>query len=93
MYEPLPETPGLDRFLGWVQEQILNPIITLLALAAFILFVFGVVEFIMGAGDEEKRRTGRTHMLWGIIGLAILFGAKIIVTILAKIVGAPAPSI
>lgn len=84
-----PPTPGFDRFLERVQENILMPIITLLALAAFILFVFGVMEFVMNAADEEKRRSGRQHMMWGIIGLAILFGARIIVTILGSIVGNP----
>lgn len=70
-----------------VESQIIDPIITLIAFAAFILFAWGVVQFIAGAGDEEKRRTGRQHMLWGIIGLAIVFGARVIVTILGNIVG------
>ncbi|MEA2701525.1 MAG: hypothetical protein QOE22_234 [Candidatus Parcubacteria bacterium] len=71
-----------NTFIGKVQEQILSPIITLIALAAFLIFLWGLVEFIMGAGDEEKRRTGRSHMLWGILGLVIIFGAYILTTII-----------
>lgn len=76
---------GFNTFIAKVQDQILMPIITLLALAAFLVFAWGLVEFILGAGDEEKRRTGRRHMLWGIIGLVILFGARILVTIIGAI--------
>lgn len=73
-----------------VKDQIINPIITLVALAAFILFAYGVVEFIAGAGNEEKRTSGKRHMIWGILGLTIVFGAKVIVTILGNIVGVKA---
>lgn len=78
----------LDAFLTKIQTEILNPLITLVALAAFIIFAWGLVEFIRGAADAEKRRTGQQHMLWGIIGLVIIFGAQVIVTILKNIVGA-----
>jgi TRAP-type C4-dicarboxylate transport system permease small subunit len=72
-------------FLTKVQEQILGPLVALIALAAFIVFIWGMIEFLIGASDEEKRRTGRQHMLWGIIGLAIVFGAQVIVIIIGKI--------
>ncbi len=44
-------------------------------------------EFIRGADNEEKRKTGQQHMIWGIIGLVIMFGAGVIVKIMQKIVG------
>ncbi|MES2668633.1 MAG: hypothetical protein V4644_03020 [Patescibacteria group bacterium] len=78
-----------QEFITRVQENILDPIITLLALAAFLLFLWGIVEFIAGATDEEKRRTGQEHMIWGIIGLVIIFGANAIVSLIKATVGAP----
>jgi uncharacterized membrane protein YidH (DUF202 family) len=78
-----------NTFLGKVQEQILTPIITLLSLAAFLLFLWGIVEFIAGSEDEEKRRSGQQHMIWGIIGLVIIFGANAIVSLMKATVGAP----
>ena len=77
---------AFDSFIGRVQDQILEPIVALIALAAFLVFAWGVIEFILGAGDEERRRTGRRHMMWGIVGLVIVFGASIIVRILTNIV-------
>ncbi|MDE1919747.1 MAG: hypothetical protein KGH56_03585 [Patescibacteria group bacterium] len=65
----------LNKFLGNVVVQIINPIILLLAAAAFVAFLWGVFEFIKGAGDEGKREEGRRAILWGLIGLVIIFGA------------------
>lgn len=78
-----------QTFITKVQEQILTPIITLLSLAAFLLFLWGIVEFIAGSEDEEKRRSGQQHMIWGIIGLVIIFGANAIVSLMKATVGAP----
>ena len=77
-----------QQFILKVQDAILTPIITLLALGAFVMFAWGIVVFIAGAEDEEKRKTGQQHMLWGIIGLVIIFGANAIVSILKATVGA-----
>lgn len=63
------------------------PIITLLSLGAFIIFIWGIVEFIASAEDEEKRRTGQQHMIWGLIGLVIIFGANAIVALIKATVG------
>ena len=41
-------------FLTKVEVALINPIITLLALGGFVLFVYGVVEFIAGAGNDER---------------------------------------
>lgn len=65
----------LNTFLGKVVEQIVNPLILLLAATAFVVFVWGVFEFILHAGDEAKRSEGKRAILWGLIGLVIIFGA------------------
>ena len=75
-------------FITKVQAEILTPIITLLSLAAFLVFIWGIVEFIAGADNEEKRKTGQQHMIWGIIGLVIIFGANAIVSLIKATVGA-----
>ncbi len=77
------------EFITKVQDQILTPIITLLALGAFLVFIWGIVVFIASADNEEKRSEGQRHMIWGIIGLVILFGANAIVSLIKATVGAP----
>jgi hypothetical protein len=66
--------PALNAFLDKVVVEIINPIILLLSAAAFVLFVWGVFEFIAHAGDEKAREQGRNAILWGLVGLVIIFG-------------------
>lgn len=70
----------VNQFLGKVIEQIINPLILLLAASAFVLFLWGVFEFIR-PGNVEKREEGKRAILWGIIGLTIIFGAYGIINI------------
>ena len=79
----------LNKFLGKVVVEIINPIILLLAGAAFILFLWGVFEFIKGAGDSSKREEGRRAILWGLVGLVIIFGAYGIINLALKPFGLP----
>ncbi len=71
----------LNEFLVKVVTQIVNPIILLLSAAAFVVFVWGVFEFIAHAGDETKRTEGRKAIGWGLIGLVIIFGAYGIINV------------
>ena len=78
-----------QAFLVKVQDAILTPLITLLALGAFVVFIWGVFNFIANSDDEAKRKTGQQHMLWGIIGLVIIFGANGILSLIKATVGTP----
>lgn len=71
----------LNSFLAKVIEQIVNPIILLLAASAFVVFLWGVFEFIRGAGDPKKREEGQQAILWGLVGLTIIFGAYGIINV------------
>ena len=88
------------QFLEKVQDAILTPIITLLALGAFVIFLWGLLQFMLamqggsiGTGDKKENNpgisAGKSHMIWGIIGLVIIFGANAIVSLIKATVGAP----
>lgn len=71
----------LEKFLSKVITEIINPIILLLSAGAFVIFIWGVFEFVRNAGDATKRKGGREAIFWGIIGLVIIFGAYGIINI------------
>lgn len=61
------------------------PVIFSLAGAAF---VWGVVNYFILHGDEEaKREEGRKFVLWGLIGLVVLFSVWGLVNILLSTLG------
>jgi len=72
----------LNAFLAKVVAQIINPIILLLAAGAFLAFLWGVVQFVFHAGEEEKRKEGKDAILWGLVGLVIIFGVYGILNLL-----------
>lgn len=47
-------------------------LIPLLIGVAALMFLWGVYEFITSAGDEEKRKTGKNHIIYGLIGLVVM---------------------
>lgn len=74
-------------------KVIINPIIQVAFVVATVLFVYGVFEFIRGADNPETRKQGQQHMLWGIIGLAIMVSVFTIIHILLNTIGAKVPDI
>jgi uncharacterized membrane protein YidH (DUF202 family) len=64
----------LNSFIGKVDTMIINPLIYFLFALAVVFFLYGVLEFLMNQENEEKKTTGKRHMLWGIIGIAIMLG-------------------
>jgi hypothetical protein len=81
----------LNAFLARVVAQIINPIILLLSAGAFVVFIWGVFEFIRNAGDETKRKEGRDAIFWGLIGLVIIFGAYGLINVALGTFGIPIP--
>ena len=65
----------LPELISRANTAIINPIIVLLFAVALIVFLCGIFEFISGHESEEKVSTGKRHMLWGIIGLAVMASA------------------
>jgi hypothetical protein len=77
----------LDEVLFRINSNIVNPAIEFAFIIAFVIFIWGVFQFIAGAGDVTKRQLGKDHMLWGIVGFVIMFGVYGLITILANTIG------
>ena len=74
----------VEEIMGVVVSEILTPIVTLLFALAIILFIWGIVEFLIYSDNEEKKSIGKRHMVWGIIGLAIMIAVNGIVWMLVN---------
>lgn len=73
-----------------VTTEILNPVIVLLFALATILFIWGIIQYIIGSqGDTGKLKTARSVILWGIIGMFIMASAWGFVAILQNFFATP----
>lgn len=77
----------LNSFITKLDTLIINPFILFLFALAIVYFLYGVLEFIFNQENEEKKTEGKSHMLWGIVGLTIMIGVFTIMNILVNTIG------
>lgn len=53
-------------------DVIFTPIISLLIGASMIMFFWGLAHFILSE-DSTVKENGKRHMVWGVVGLFIIF--------------------
>lgn len=71
------------EFINSVKNLILNPIIGFMFALAVVMFIYGIVEYIYGADNEDRRNAGKRHMVWGIVGIFVMMGVYGILNILS----------
>jgi len=80
---PNPEVidlPGLFIALN----AIINTIIPFIVGLAVFIIIWGVFTYIAGAGDEEKRATAKSFIIWGVVGVFIMLSIWGLVNILVN---------
>ncbi|SRR3989344_71156 len=50
----------------------LNVATRLILGATIVFFLWGVFQFVKSAGDEEARAIGKNHIIYGVIGIAVM---------------------
>lgn len=60
-------------FLQRVDQVIINPLILLVFVLATLYFLYGIVKFLDPNTGEKDKIDARNAMLWGIVGMAIMF--------------------
>lgn len=75
------------KFLAVIQREVLNPLVFLFFALAAVYFLWGVVMFIRDYDNEAERKQYQRHIIWGIIGIAIMMSAFGIINLIADTVG------
>lgn len=79
------------KFSGWVDGiigAINTAVVPVIFAFAFAAFIWGVMKyFFINAGDEGKREEGRQFVLWGILGMVVLFSVWALVNMLLSTLG------
>lgn len=77
----------MTNLLNKISDQIINPVILLLFVLALLYFIWGVTQYIIKADSDEQREQGRQHIIWGIVGMFIMFAVKGIIEIIKNTIG------
>jgi len=78
------EAAGVDTFIKNVDALIINPLIVFLFALALAYFLYGMFEFIANGTNDEKKTSGKSHMLWGVVGLTIMMGVWFILGVILR---------
>ncbi|KKW19109.1 MAG: hypothetical protein UY62_C0083G0002 [Parcubacteria group bacterium GW2011_GWF2_50_9] len=65
-------------------NAIINTIIPFIVGLAVFIIIWGVFTYIAGAGDEEKRATAKSFIIWGVVGVFIMLSIWGLVNILVN---------
>lgn len=83
-----------ERLIGNINQFILNPTILVLFAVAFLLFLWGVFGLIRSTGEGgDDFEKGKKNLLYGLIGLVVMFGVYGIINLLLSIFGIDTPEI
>ena len=70
-----------ENFVGFINDTL----VPLVFAVAFLVFIWGVFQyFILGGADDEKKKAGRSLMLYGIGGFVLMVSVWGIVNLLAN---------
>ncbi len=66
--------------------DLLNLVVPILIVLAVIIFVWGVISYVI-ADDEEAKSSGRNRIIYGLIGLAVIISVWGLVKLLTRTFG------
>ncbi len=74
---------AIQNIIGDI-KIILNAVIPVFMLAGTAVFLWGIIKYITAAGDEEKAKTAKSYIIYGLIGVLVMVTFWGIITVLAN---------
>lgn len=83
----LPNNPTFGKLISYATCILSKSIIPLILGFAMVLFIWGVVQYVINTDDETKKKKGKQFMIWGIVALAVMTSVWGLVRILGNTFG------
>ena len=77
---------NLDTLVGDI-GNLINNVLPVLFAIALVFFFWGVIQFLRAAGDEKAQATGKSHMIYGIVALAVMVSVYGLINFLTESAG------
>ena len=76
-----------DTILQRMTAEIFSPLYQLVVALAFVYFLYGAAMFIYNLRNPSEKNTGKQHLLWGMVGLFIIFSVGGVLNLFGDIFG------
>lgn len=67
--------------------NIIRVLLGVVAIVALVIIIYGGIEILISAGNEDRVKRGRDSLMWAFIGLLIVFGSYGIIQAVFKALG------
>ncbi len=84
IYFATPAEADVTTLVHALNKYVVNPIIIFIFVLALLYFLYGLFEFLANTDSDDKRTTGKSHMLWGVVGMTIMIGVFFIMGLIAN---------
>jgi len=78
---------SISSLVDKIATVLINPLLLLLFAVGLLVFIFGIVEFLVNLNKSGKSvgiDSGRKHMFWGLVGMFVMVAAYAIVGIIVN---------
>lgn len=82
----------ISQFLNKINQYILNPLILLAFAVAFIVFFWGIFQFIYSQTADAGRDEGKRKIFWGLFGMFIMVSAYGLIRLILGTFGITGPA-
>jgi len=81
---------NVATFMQKLTTVIIQPVVIFIFTLALVLFLFGMMKFVASTDkNAEDAKTGKQHMLWGIIGMFVMMAVFGIMRLIISTLGIP----
>ena len=81
----------MEQVLDIIINEVINPLIFLFFGIAILVFLWGVIQYVVGSDSDDKRKVGTRHIAYGILGFVIMMGAIGIIAFVDNSIESVAP--
>lgn len=77
----------IGHIFNWASCTLISFVIPFLFSLATVAFIWGIIQFVLNADNEEKRKKGKNFMIWGLISLFFMVSMWGLVGVLTNTFG------
>jgi len=56
-----------------INKVIIDPLVIFIFALAMVYFIYGLAKYLLSQDNEEVRKASKSHMIWAVVGMFIMF--------------------
>ncbi|MEK7586156.1 MAG: hypothetical protein AAB477_02935 [Patescibacteria group bacterium] len=77
----------IGQLFNWAGCTIIKSVVPLLFSLAVAGFIWGIIQYYLNPDNEEKRKKGKTYIIWGLVALFVMISMWGLVGVLTNTFG------